>query len=114
MIEATAHNLFVRTPDGWITPPVDTAGVRGVMRQLIIEELAPMLAITIDEAPVAVPALRGAREAFICNSNRGVRALGELCELDGAILAQWQKAPQSLALGEALKSYLGQVTGEAL
>ncbi len=72
VIEGTLSNVFIRLDDGWKTPRLDRNGVAGVMRRLIIERLAPTLALNIDETDISRADLIRAHERFVCNSVFGI------------------------------------------
>ena len=73
LIEATAANIFLRTPQqGWITPSLHNAGVSGVMRNLLLEEIFPQLNIPLKVVDVTADQLADCEQMFICNSVRGI------------------------------------------
>lgn len=77
LIEAVSSNVIVVFGDRVVTPKLDTAGVRGVMRDLLIE------ATRLTEQPIVKDyvhsdALNQADEIILCNSVRGVRRVGQL------------------------------------
>jgi len=39
IVEGTRTNLFVATDNGWLTPPLESVAVAGIMRRLVIESL---------------------------------------------------------------------------
>ncbi len=54
LIETTCANIFVKTADnGWITPKLDQAGVRGVMRGLLLEELFARRGLPVSEGEIS-------------------------------------------------------------
>jgi 4-amino-4-deoxychorismate lyase len=71
VIEATASNVFAVIDGRLLTPPITGAGVRGVMRDHILE-LARALAIPVAERPLDPVALDGAEELFLTNSLIGL------------------------------------------
>lgn len=72
VIEGTLSNVFIRLDDGWWTPRLDRNGVAGVMRRLILEQLAPALAFSVGEGDITRADLVGAQERFVCNSVFGI------------------------------------------
>lgn len=72
VVEGLAGNLFVKTAAGWCTPPLARAGVRGVMRELLLDEVFPALDIPVAEHPVTPEDLFTAETLFLCNAVRGV------------------------------------------
>lgn len=72
VVEGTLSNVFVRLEDGWWTPRLDRNGVAGVMRRLIMEQLAPSLSLRVREGDITRADLVRARERFVCNSVFGI------------------------------------------
>lgn len=72
LVETTCANIFVKTAEGWATPLLDQAGVRGVMRGLLLEELFIQSGISVTETEIGRDQLASAGEIFICSSIRGV------------------------------------------
>ena len=101
VISGSMSNLFLVDAQGLFTPPVDRCGVAGVMRGLILDQLA---AASQQSAPAWVrPALPAAlvqvREAFLTNVRWGIRSIGVL---DGRALPSddWaQRLRRSLDAG---------------
>ncbi|MGB2359470.1 MAG: aminotransferase class IV, partial [Porticoccaceae bacterium] len=81
--EATAANLFARTDRGWITPALDKAGVAGVMRALLQQDLFAA-AIPLAVEPLSLSDLEQASEIFLCNSVRGIVPVTQIAEADSA------------------------------
>lgn len=67
LVEATSANLVCVVNDQLVTPPVETCGVAGVMREWLLGHVAE-LAI----APVKLSALDQLQAAALVNSNYGV------------------------------------------
>lgn len=72
VIEATSSNLFVVIDDELITPDLSHSGVEGVMRRLILENLAPALGLVPCIKTISLMELQKADEVFICNSVAGI------------------------------------------
>lgn len=72
IIEATVSNLFVVKHNRLYTPDLSFAGVAGVMRKTIIEQLAPQLDIDVEVADMDLAFLNAADEVFLCNSVYGI------------------------------------------
>ncbi len=75
VIEGLAGNLFLRTADGWLTPDLGGAGVRGVMRDYLLAEIFPALELPVRETGVSLAQVHAARELFLCNAVRGIQAV---------------------------------------
>jgi len=72
LLETIHHNLFLVKGGILKTPSLQVSGVKGVMRRLILERLAPAASIPVKEGNLALRDLRAADEAFIANSVRGI------------------------------------------
>jgi 4-amino-4-deoxychorismate lyase len=72
VVEATASNLFVVSDGRLLTPDLSLCGVAGIMRQLILERLAPSLHIPCCVTHLGPEDLYRSDEIFLCNSIRGI------------------------------------------
>ena len=72
LIEATASNIFIAKNNNLLTPDLTASGVAGVMRCLIIDELAPELGLTVNIKKLSQFDLQAADEIFLCNSIFGI------------------------------------------
>ena len=72
LLEGVASNLFLVRNNQLITPSLANAGVSGVMRRLIIEELAPALGIQVEIGHISMADLDAASELFLTNSYAGI------------------------------------------
>ena len=106
MIECTAHNIFLLKNNVLLTPQLKDTGVHGVMRLLILHELAPALGLAVKETSVSLNELGAAEEVFICNSNRGIRHVKEITSAVDKML--WDRAswPCVEALQKQLSGWL--------
>ncbi len=77
LIEAVSSNVFLVFGDKVVTPKLDTAGVRGVMRDYLIEKNLNA-GSPIEKDYVFSSAIAQADEILLCNSVRGVRRVGRL------------------------------------
>lgn len=69
--DGTMSNIFAVSPDGeLITPALQTAGVSGVMRRLVMETLAPAIKKTCHEAEIH--RMNEFSEVFITNAMLGI------------------------------------------
>jgi 4-amino-4-deoxychorismate lyase len=71
VIEGTMSNLFLVKSGQLITPLLDQCGVKGIMRQVVIET-ARTLAIKAEEQQVRVDDLKAADGLFLTNSLIGI------------------------------------------
>lgn len=79
VVGGTMSNVFLVNGGVVVTPPVDRAGVAGVMRGIVLRECAT-LGLTVEVRPVAAAELSSADEVFITNARIGVvcaRSVGE-------------------------------------
>ncbi len=73
LVETTSANIFLHsTEQGWITPRLHHAGVSGVMRAVLLEEIFPQLKIAISIADISADQLDSYNHMFTCNSIRGI------------------------------------------
>ena len=72
VIEATSSNLFFVSEGKLITPDLSLSGVEGVMRRLILEQLAPTIGVIPAIKSISLTELEQAEELFICNSLAGI------------------------------------------
>lgn len=71
VVEGTMSNVFVAVQDGLITPTIEEAGVRGIMRACAIE-CAHARGIPVREEKLPLGVLKQAQEMFMTNSVIGV------------------------------------------
>lgn len=79
VISGVMSNFFVVKAGKVVTPPVDRAGVAGVMRGIVLRE-APRLGIAVETSSLSLSGVLEADEAFITNARLGVvpvRRVGE-------------------------------------
>ena len=72
LIETTSANIFIKTASGWVTPALDGAGVNGVMRTLLLQEIFPAMELSVCNRAITADELWGCNESFICNAIRGI------------------------------------------
>jgi len=70
ILEAAHANIFLRLPEGWVTPPVDDDGLLlpGTVRSHVLKNAPHPVA----ELPVPLARLGEATEIFVTNSNVGL------------------------------------------
>ncbi|MFL0799875.1 MAG: aminodeoxychorismate lyase [Agarilytica sp.] len=78
VVESMHHNIFMVNGKTLSTPAIKTCGVRGVMRECIIQELAMRLDYRVKEVDISVVELQKSDEVFICNAIRGMSAVNSL------------------------------------
>jgi 4-amino-4-deoxychorismate lyase len=102
VIEATAANLFIVESDQFITAPIVDAGVIGVVREFLIEDLIPQLGFPLRKEPIDLARLAAADACLLTNSVQGLRQVASLQSSSGltcrwsqhALLTQLQQAYQ--------------------
>lgn len=94
VVEGCMSNIFVKINDQWLTPPIDTAGVNGVVRQWLLSKMK-----NIRESIVSLDDLASASSICFSNSLSGFRNVETL---DGRTLklssdvTEWQMHYKSL------------------
>lgn len=78
-VELSAMNLFIRYPSGWWTSSLLTAGVMGVARAWVLQNMAEPIQIS-EQAPHSVEHII---EAFGCNSIMGIVPIRRLASWSG-------------------------------
>ncbi len=78
VIEMLSGNVFFKTATGWHTPILSDAGVRGVMRELLLDTVFPALGEAVLETEVSLFALSQVQAAFACNAVRGVEPIASI------------------------------------
>lgn len=102
-IEATVSNLFLVKNKQLFTPDLGYAGVAGIMRRVIMEQLAPSLNIDVIVDNITLPTLQDADEIFLTNSVFGIWPVHALTDIDVQCYSQHTITRQ---LQTALDSYL--------
>ena len=72
LVEGTMSNIFMVKDNTLLTPNLHRCGVDGVMRQVVIHQLAPELKLNANTADLTIEDIYQAAEVFICNSLMGV------------------------------------------
>ena len=77
VIEAVSHNLFLVKAGTIYTADLDSCGVAGVMRKIILE-LAASLSVNTLVTTITLPMLHQAEEVFLCNSIHGIWPVSQI------------------------------------
>jgi 4-amino-4-deoxychorismate lyase len=72
VVEGTSSNIFLLRSNTLYTPSLRRCGVEGIIRQLIIEKLAPQLQLNCVCGDLLLSDIYQADEMFICNSLMGI------------------------------------------
>jgi len=72
ILEGSFTNIFIIKGDMLLTPRLNRAGVRGVMRDYILDNICPLLMLQAKEAIICLDDLINANEIFVCNSICGI------------------------------------------
>lgn len=83
----SAGNLFMMKEGQLLTPALETCGIAGTRRRLVLEQLAAAASIRVAEAHISPAQLAEADEVFVCNSIRGLQPVASLGE------RQWPDHP---------------------
>lgn len=103
LIEATASNVFIFRSGELFTPDLSRSGVAGVMRRIIIEQLAPTLRIPVRIEKITLADLYAAEEIFLCNSVFGI---WPVLQVVNAGAAEYPHGLFTQQLQQALKIFL--------
>lgn len=79
VIEGVSSNIFWARANALYTPALSQAGVKGVMRQALLQ-YAQQQGIEVQEGFYTLSDLLQAEEIFFCNSVMGVRPVKNICE----------------------------------
>jgi para-aminobenzoate synthetase/4-amino-4-deoxychorismate lyase len=74
LTEGAITNLFVRTREGWLTPPLEEGLLPGIWRESFLRETGA------EERPITLEQLAEAEEVVVGNSVRGKVQVGEIWE----------------------------------
>lgn len=72
IVEGTMSNLFLVRHGELVTPSLQRCGVAGIIRQVILEVIAPQLGLKPRVKDIVLSDLYAAQELFICNSIIGI------------------------------------------
>ena len=75
VVEALQSNLFMKTANVVVTPPIADGCLNGIMRKQVIEILSKMEGIEIKEASISPFDLQKADELFLTNVISGIQPL---------------------------------------
>lgn len=93
LVSGTMSNVFIVQKDRLVTPRVDTCGVAGVMRRVVLQEAAKA-GVSAEEGTVSEQDLQSADEVFLTNARIGiwpVRTIGPRSLAVGAITRRVQE-----------------------
>jgi len=98
IIEATRCNVFAVLDGDLVTPALETAGVRGVMRKNVLA-VAGTLDITLRECALSLADIERASELFLCNAIAGI---WPVVALHGDTPRTYPRGPLTAAIRERL------------
>ncbi len=101
IIEGTFSNIFFVCEGALVTPRLSQCGVAGVMRKIIIEELAPLLSVPVRQIDFLPEDLDQVDEVFVCNSVIGIWPVMSYAK------HSWTVGDLSRKLQTALQTFLG-------
>ena len=102
LIEAVSGNIFVKLADRWLTPCVDQAGVAGVMRSLMLEEIFPACNIPVSVSAITMSELAESESLLLCNSIKGIAKVGSIDNHDNQLFKSLPTDQQTLMLRRKL------------
>ena len=100
LIEASARNVFIVKDETLYSPQLDQCGVEGVMRQLIIDKIAPQLGLDCIISSLSLDDLLEADEVFLSNSISGIWPVVEFEE------KSWSVGPVTRSLQAMCHGFL--------
>lgn len=100
LVCASAANLFLVLDDTLITPSTASGALPGIMRELVVSELAPRQALRVAEREVRPGELAIADEAFLTNALLGIMPLSGA---DGVPVGAGAAGPVNLNLRAELE-----------
>lgn len=83
----SAGNIFLMENGRLLTPALESCGVSGTRRRLIIEQLAPALGLPVEQTHISREQLEAAQEVFYCNAIQGLRPVASIGDVT------WQLHP---------------------
>lgn len=107
--EAAAANVFVVRAGRVQTPPLTAGILPGITRRRVLE-LCAQAGLAADEVDLAPEALRGADEAFLTSSIRG---LVPVTTVDDRAVGSGRPGPVTLELRRRYDAFLAEVAGGA-
>ena len=100
IIETTHSNLIVQRGGVLVTPKLDRCGVSGVMRQYLMDAVAPAAGLTITETDLPLAELDTWQGGLTCNSIRGLHDVAQVGDVKFAggellqkLLQAWHSKP---------------------
>ena len=82
IVETMHHNIFWIKNNIVYTPKLTDAGVNGVLKQLIKNEVLPKLNIDLEEVDAPLASVYDADEVFISNAFQGVQLVSSVDHID--------------------------------
>ena len=103
LLEAISANVLVKNRAGdWLTPDLKKAGIKGVMRSVMIEEIFPACNIPISIAEVSGDQLAQCQVLLLCNSVKGLASVGSLYDGQNQLVKSLPRDQQTLMLYQKL------------
>ena len=103
LIEAISANVFIQNASGeWLTPCLQDAGVSGVMRSLLMEEIFPACKINLQVRAIDMDELAECQQLLLCNSVRGLMRVNEIYNVQNELLRTLSADRQTLTLSDKL------------
>jgi 4-amino-4-deoxychorismate lyase len=100
LVSVIAGNLFLVQGKRVLTPALDTCGIAGTRRQLVLEQWAARLGLQAQASTLGLQDLASADEVFFSNSLLGLRPVASFGE------HQWHSHPTCRALFDLYRDEL--------
>ena len=105
LLEATARNIFLVRENRLLTPDLTAAGVPGVMRRFLIEQLACNIPVDVAQTALNLDDLAAADEVFLSNSITGIWPVVQ-CRLEDKKNLTWPVGPLTRNLQRGVYNHL--------
>ena len=99
---ASAANVFLVLNGVLVTPPTDCGALSGIVRGVVLDRLAAVIGVTVEERPIAPSEALAAEEILLTSSLLGMMPA---TMLDARPVSGGIPAPTAAALSEALEAY---------
>ena len=108
IIEATARNIFAVKNNMLFTPDLSRVGVAGVMREIILDNVAPKLKLNTQVVDLTLSELLAADEIFLCNSVTEIWPVTAITHIADNDVWHWPIGETTLKIQYFIKGLISQ------